>query len=676
VLESALAIEDVRNVSSEEMGLPLQESFRKRIRHPPCIRYLLRYGMPSDMAYDKAHALLVRYVVTKGLNDVQGIKMAQTMTKHAVSLGGVRGARDVQKFAECLSQTRDNPKANHWSCEEIWSSKKLRERGACTGWSCEYYYPEPCGESSHQSGEAQMEKDALTYLFNNPERISEGLRRGLRSEGFVDEYRCGDGTCLPLNRVLWHVCRYLAYHDRPIRCNTILASLSRSPEMRPHVDEIERYVQRLKSHPSCRHGRFIEYLSIIEARGARLRAQKLVRQAEIALASSALPLDIVLRTLGQQLSTLSITACDKNHLFEQDLDDFMTNLFSKRCGVIPTRSEWLNASLGGGWKPGKLYVVNASSAAEATDFSAWCADFAAQRCFPTLFVSREISKDDFTERALARHCGFDREELSRYRENGFDSETDATILRRVVEAGERLSRRIARHLMVIEADSEMTVADVRSAVRTAQDRVGADNDRPILLIFDQLPFPSSDSGKPVDSVRKRVPFYENSQFERLKRQMQDPAVGIIATFSRSVTAGEAQFEKDEANTALFHNNEGGLPAADYTLTLQSKQIMVRGTTSEKKVNQLDLAREWYKMRYPRSRGDIDRLFDEAEGDHPLDEATRSYARISLFGRGERALVNPVIIYERPYHRFGTLNMEPMDLENHGALAFDTVLPGL
>jgi hypothetical protein len=152
--------------------------------------------------------------------------------------------------------------------------------------------------------------------------------------------------------------------------------------------------------------------------------------------------------------------------------------------------------------------------------------------------------------------------------------------------------------------------------------------------------------------------------------MQDLAVGIIAVFSRSVTAGEAAFEKDEANTALFHNNLGGLPATDYTLTLQSKHITVRGTTSEKKVDQLDLARAWYKRIYPRSRGHIDRLFDEAEGEYPLDEATRSYARLSLFGKGERALANPVIIYERPYHRFGTLNNEPIDLEEPGNLAFD------
>lgn len=97
---------------------------------------------------------------------------------------------------------------------------------------------------------------------------------------------------------------------------------------------------------------------------------------------------------------------------------------------------------------------------------------------------------------------------------------------------------------------------------------------------------------------------------------------------------------------------------------------MRGATLEKKVDQFDLAREWYKRSYPRFRGYIDRLFDEAEGGHPLDEATSSYARISLFGRGARTLANPVIIYDWPYHRFRTLNMEPAGLEKYGCKAFD------
>ena len=306
---------------------------------------------------------------------------------------------------------------------------------------------------------------------------------------------------------------------------------------------------------------------------------------------------------------------------------------------------------------------------EATDFSAWCAEFAAQRRFPTLFVSRAISKDDFTERALARHCGVDAKELSRYRNNGF-CDGDATILERVVEAGERLSRRIAPYLVMTEANSEMTGSDVRRAVRAAQDRVGVDHALPTLLVLDQFPIQYADSGKPSDPIRKKVHFKENSLVEGIKRQMQDSAVAIIAAFSRIETLGQAQFEKEEANAAFLHSDLGGLHAADYTLTLQSKYVNVRGTTLEKEVDQFDLAREWYKRSYPRFRGYIDRLFDEAEGEHPLDEATSSYARISLFGKGARTLANPVIIYEWPYHRFGTLNMEPMGLEKHGCMAFD------
>ncbi|MGZ5562643.1 MAG: hypothetical protein ACXW1R_01440 [Halobacteriota archaeon] len=58
----------------EEKELQLQQSFRDRTRHPPCVRHLLRHGVPSDLGCNEARTLLARYVVTKGLNDVQGQK--------------------------------------------------------------------------------------------------------------------------------------------------------------------------------------------------------------------------------------------------------------------------------------------------------------------------------------------------------------------------------------------------------------------------------------------------------------------------------------------------------------------------------------------------------------------------------------------------------------------------
>jgi hypothetical protein len=359
---------------------------------------------------------------------------------------------------------------------------------------------------------------------------------------------------------------------------------------------------------------------------------------------------------------------DKKPLFEQDLGDFVTNLFSSRCSAIPTSSEWLNASLGGGWKPGRVYAVNASSPVEVTDFCAWCAEFAAQRRFPTIFVSRAISKDDFAEHAMARHCGVDVKELSQYRKNGF-CDGDATMLERIVEGGERLSRRIAPYLVMIEANSKMTASDVGRVVGTAQDRVGVEQDLPTLLILDQLQVQSSRKGKRLHSLGKKVHFDENSPVEGIKRHTQDSSVAIIAAFSRIQTLGEANLEKEEFNPALFHSDFGGYLAADCMLALQSKCVKVRGAKLERKLNQLDLAREWYKRSHPRFRGPVDLLFDKADGNRPLDEATSSYARISLFRRGSRTLANPVLIYEQPYHRFRPLIMEPAGLEKDDE-AFD------
>ena len=219
---------------------------------------------------------------------------------------------------------------------------------------------------------------------------------------------------------------------------------------------------------------------------------------------------------------------------------------------------------------------------------------------------------------------------------------------------------------MMEINSEMTASDVRRVVRTAQDRVRVDDELPTLLILDQLPVQSSGKWGPSHTGRKRVHFDENSLIEGVKRQMQDSLVAIIAAFSRIETLGEAEFAKEKFP---LHSDLKGSHAADCTLALQSKCLKVRGTTLERKLNQFDLAREWYKRSYPRFRDHIDRLFDEAEGNPPIDEATSSYARISLFGKGSKTIANPVIIYELPYHRFRTLNMEPIGLERH-EMAFD------
>ncbi|MGD0716872.1 MAG: hypothetical protein ABR979_02240 [Halobacteriota archaeon] len=626
--------------------------------------------MPSDIECDTAHLLLVRYVVTKGLSDMQGRKMAQTVIRNSVFFGGSREVRDAQKFMECLSQARENPRRYCWNCEDIWSCKRLRERPACTGWNCEYYQARPIKEPNYERSEdqASMEEDILTYLLNDPDSVTEALRLGLRSEGFADEYVSRGGIRLPFNRLLWHACRYLAYHDRQIRYSAILSLFSRSPEMRPHVNEIARYVQRLRNRASCKRDTFIKYLNLTNARGARLRAQELVQMAETALASGTLPLEIVLRTLRDQSNTLLFEASDKTPTFEEDLDFFVSNLFAKRREVIPTPSEWLNIAFGGGWKPGKLYAVTGCDT-EATDFIAWCADFAAQNRFPTLYVSYGMSKEHFAERALARRSGIDETELSRYRENVFDAEADETTLERVIEAGERLSRGAARYLTVVEANEETTIAAVRSALRMAQNQVDANQGGSMLIILDRLPRASTNARRLTDSVRTSSTFDESSLLTDLKRHLQDFAVAIVAVVVGNKTPNAQSSGNDEAPIKPSPRNLKGSYGADYTLALHSADTIMKSTASEKTADQLHLAQEWYKRNLSQCRGRVERLFEEAAGNYPLDE-TCAYTRISLFGRDAKVFANPVIIYEWPYHRFRTLDVEPMSLEKHNRLSFD------
>ena len=659
------------NVSSQNVELQFKKTFRKRIQHPPCILDLLHHGMPSGIECDTGHTILVRYVVTKGLSDVQGRKMAQTMMRNSISFANTRQVSDTQRFVECLSRARENPWAYCWNCDDIWSNKKVLERQACTGWNCEYYQARPISESICLRGEdeASMEEEIMTYLLNDPDSITQGLMLGLRSEGFADEYVCTGGIRLPFNRVLWHACYYLAYHDRQIQCSAILTLLSRSPEMRPYVNEIAGYVQRLRIRASCQHDTFMKYLRSINARGTRLRGRELFQMAETALVSSTLPLEIVLRTLRDQTNTLLFEASDKARTFEKDLDLFLANFFAKREGVIPTPSQWLNRAFGGGWKPGKFYAVTASSDTEATDFIAWCADFAAQYRFPTLYICYGISKEHFAERALARHSGIDRMELTRYRENACDSAADETTVERVVEAAERLSKGVARYLMVVEVNAGMTIASLRSALHKVQNQVNPKENRSMLLIFDRLPSTSTNAGRLADSVRTRAAFDEISMLTDLNRHLHDFAVATIAVFGGNKTPNAPSSGYDKAAINPSPRNFKGINGADYTLALHSADAVIRGTTSEKTADQLHLAQEWYKRNLSQCRGRLERLFDKAVGDYPLDEPS-TYTRISVFGRDVKVLANPVVIYERLYHRFRTLDVEPRGLEKHDRPPFD------
>jgi len=630
-----------------------EQSFRKNIRHPPCILSILRRGPPSDMTYGQACTILARYTIAKGLTEAHGEEMVQTMLRNAIS-SRTREPEADQKFVRCLSLEKESHRACIWNCGDILSSKKLRERGACAGWHCEYYSADLDWRPHHQCSEqeAQLEKDLLTYVLQNLEGTEEGLRlRGL-SEGFIDEHTCRQGTRLLLNRMLWHVCRYFTNHSKEIRVSALLALLTRNPQIQPHSKEIARYAQYLAGRSPCQHDTFVGYLKRVKERGIQLRTQELIHHADTALRTSIVPPDIVLQTLRNQSNSLLFAADDATHTLREDLDDVVRVMFTKRSAVIPTPSAWLNRALGGGWQQGRVYVAYASCDKEATDFAAWCADYAAQQRFPTLYVSFDTSREDLWISALVRHSGVGINELSSYRRHAFDSEAAVTIQERVIQAGERLSERVAQHLIVVEADEEMTTVDIERAARAVQNQTGANEDRLMLLLFDHLQKTSSADRSGQEGDRKDA-LDELLTLARLKTLTRGAKVAIVIAVANA-TPSEFVSGESTSYPASY--------AADYTLWLHSDLVEVQGPGREKDVDQLHLAREWYKRRYPRHRRYIEDCFDELRADRPLDETSCTYTRLSLFKRGARMLANPVILYAGASRVFRTLSTEPTDLE--------------
>jgi len=156
----------------------------------------------------------------------------------------------------------------------------------------------------------------------------------------------------------------------------------------------------------------------------------------------------------------------------------------------------------------------------------------------------------------------------------------------------------------------------------------------------------------------------------LKSHLQDFAVAIIMVVVGTPTSNVPYSGNDDVAIIPSFTNLPATNGADYTLALHSESIAMRDTKSEKTVDQLHLAQEWYKRNLPTCRERVERLFDEARGEYPLD-ATATYTRISLCGRDQYVFANPVIIYEWPYHRFRTLQLEPTGLEEYRQLSSRT-----
>ena len=656
--------------------LPLQQLlFKNWTRDPPCITSLLRHGSPSDLGETSVNDLLAAYVVAKGLSDIQGEKLVQKMAQSAVpadftatdSMQKTTKARALQQFKKCLAAARSNDEAYRWDCTRLWASDEIRKRGACSGWTCPLYLSTTSSTERllpFTVADVQVERDLFTYVLNVPDSMDEAVQLDVPPEGFIAEHTFEDGATLLLHRILWHLCRHMAAHDKEIRVSTLLALLSQVDEemIQQRLAEISRYLAEVKNETPCRPDTFSVHLTQIRERWVRLRGKELVYNAYAALQSLNLPLDVTLETLKIQAQELQYAANDGLPTLEDDLVTLLKDLFTKRRCTIPTPSRWLNHVLGGGWQAGRVYVVCGPPLACTTDFCSWCADYAAHRRFPVLHVSYSMSREELSLRALARHSGIDAEEIVKQAFDTVDAREGATLQEQLLETVGRLGRRIAPYLTVLEGDAETTIAVIQDSVNTIRHRSGWDVNDPVLVAVDSLQM------MPAEGAQRCCTSNEMVGMRRIltlfKQFAREAKVVVLALFVLTEPSYEEVIRADTVTVRQVSASLEGAHAADGVLLLQVGEVKVKDGSSEETIDQFHRAWDRYKRWFSRGHDHavIDKCFSDALTAYPLDGYTSSYARISLLKNRDGILADPVVIYERPYHRFIPVDIDLTTLE--------------
>jgi len=672
--------------------MPLtQLPFKNWSRHPPCITSLLRHGPPRDLGVADINDALVAYVVAKGLGDPEGEKLVQRIARRStpINVASIATmqmtvvAQMLQQFKDRLAAARNNDEAYHWDCTRLWASNEFRKRGACSGWTCPLY--SSTASSAERSlpftaADVQVERDVLTYVLNVPDGIDEAEQLDVPPEGFIAEHTFEDGTTALLHRILWHLCRYLVAHDNEVRVSTLLALLSKVDEgvILQKLAEISRYIDEVKSETPCRPDTFSAHLKQIRERWIRLRGKKLIYNACTALQSFTLPLDVTLRTLSTQAQELQHAANDRLLTLEDDLTALLKDLFTKRRRAISTPSAWLNHALSGGWQVGKVYVVCGPPPPRActTDFCAWCADYAAHRRSPALYVSYSTSREELSLRTLARHSGIDAEEIVRQAldtaEADVDTRDGATLQEQLLATVERLGRRIAPSLTVLEGDAETTIAVIGDVVNAIRHRTGRDMDGPVLVVVDSVQMMPAEGAQQCCINNEMVEMRRT--LTSLKQFAREAKVVVLALFAltessyeeiiQTQTQTQTQTQADPITVREVSASLESVHAVDGILLLQVGEVKVNESKSGETVDQFHRSWNLYKWQFSQRRDHaaIDKYFSDALPSYPLDRYTSSYARISLLKNCDRILADPVVIYERPYHRFIPVDIDFATLE--------------
>lgn len=632
---------------------------------PACITWLRQNGAPLDQGYNAVNLTLARYAVSRGLGEDAATLLAGEVAQATRPEHHTRKqepAEKVRNFQSALRSAKQDPARYQFNCSYIRESTELK-RGACLGRNCPAW-PYGTGETATAAptprpaspADSLAEREAIAFLIANPEEaLPLALQQQIPPEAFLTLGPDGEE---PRHRIVWEA--VLALAGQEIRLSRVLAKweeLQGAPVTTPQASWLEALTQA----PPCSLSTFEAHLERLRDTGLREVLAKSLRAAEGGLKQrDALPATLdTLITSARQIQTRGASSL----LPMEDLTQgILRDLFTRPPVQIETPSAWLNATLNGGWLPGRLYVLGAPPGSGKTTLAAWAADYAAANGTPVLYVSYEMSREQLYIYSLARAGEINSALIEGQAwKNPKYSEAEA-LAANIAQAARKYKEEIAPRITIMEAGPEVTPAYLKGAVGQVRAQAGLEESAPVLLIIDYLQCMATgeetlDNGSNETQKASRLA-------TALKQLARELGAAVIAISDITKQAYQEALQSGELNMGALRDSFKISHAADVILLLLSEDLRLKAKgdkTPPPPKSQLQLVLDRAAPNSERARA-----LALVPIDHPLDPSLKSsYARLSILkNRGGRK-GDPLFVYDRAYHRFKPIELDAPAWEDTG-----------
>ena len=606
------------------------EKLKAMATHPACILHMTNKGAPLDLDYNLSNITLARYVISKGLDDEEGIALA---TKIATSTSPDHPtSKDyegkVSNFKSVLKSARGNEDGYQFHCAYVLSNlngEKPISRG-CIGSQCPAYTP-----TKPDIQPETTSRPLNRLIFNSLIDLSNNEKEVWKSQilAYV-EYKLDDDKQTPKTT-------HTLSPSEKLKEEEIIAYLIQNPEEIPELEDIyssgfqsltnqplEDYLDYLVNLPTPSRETIAEYLLEVHSRGVH---QEVKAANEEYKGGLALPL---FRDSIEIIETRSHFG-NKEGAVSDEIEDLIDDTFNANKLLIPSFSPHLNQIFGGGFMGGRLYVFGAPPASGKSTFCGQLCDYLAIKNYRIVYVSYEMSKVQLFVASLSR--------ISRLNSQTIEAKNSmsSSYAEQIRNALTIYTDDIASNQWMVEADITHTPAEVKAIAKKAK----AD-----LVVIDYLQLMQTGDEK-LDNSNMEVLRVSRiaSELKRVARSLQIPIIAISDINKDAYNKATAGKDMD---MGALRDSFKIAHAADAILLLQSGAL---GKNSEgSNIDQLDSL----ILKYPGRKSD----YESMRSKYPLNkDMNECWSRIQIIKNRGGSLGDPVFKYSKATHTFQPIEIE-------------------